>query len=66
MSRSIRSLVGGSILQSRKRLLAEAHCVYPGVLLQEMIVPLMAETEMQANGAEQHPSNRSWSSSVSI
>jgi transcriptional regulator with XRE-family HTH domain len=35
--------------------LAEAHCVYPGVLLQEMIVPLMAETEAQGNVSEQHP-----------
>ena len=35
--------------------LAEAHCVYPGVLLQEMIVPLMAETEAQGNISEQHP-----------
>jgi transcriptional regulator with XRE-family HTH domain len=35
--------------------LAEAHCVYPGVLLQEMIVPLMAEIEAQRNVSEQHP-----------
>jgi len=35
--------------------LAEAHCVYPGVLLQQMIVPLMRELETQGNGALDHP-----------
>ena len=35
--------------------LAEAHCVYPGVLLQQMIVPLMRELETQKSGALDHP-----------
>jgi transcriptional regulator with XRE-family HTH domain len=35
--------------------LAEAHCVYPGVLLQQMIVPLMRELETQTSGALDHP-----------
>jgi len=35
--------------------LAEAHCVYPGVLLQQMIVPLMTELETQGSEAKEHP-----------
>jgi transcriptional regulator with XRE-family HTH domain len=35
--------------------LAEAHCVYPGVLLQQMIVPLMTELETQRTEAKEHP-----------
>jgi transcriptional regulator with XRE-family HTH domain len=35
--------------------LAEAHCVYPGVLLQQMLVPLMRELETQKSGALDHP-----------
>jgi len=35
--------------------LAEAHCVYPGVLLQQMIVPLMRELEKQESEAGEHP-----------
>lgn len=45
----------GESLTSYLARLAEAHCVYPGVLLQEMIVPLMAETETQSDVPEQHP-----------
>src|SRR5260370_8680003 len=35
--------------------LAEAHCVYPGVLLQQMIVPLMTELETQGSETGEHP-----------
>jgi transcriptional regulator with XRE-family HTH domain len=35
--------------------LAEAHCVYPGVLLQQMLVPLMRDLETQGSKAEEHP-----------
>lgn len=35
--------------------LAEAHCVYPGVLLQQMLVPLMKELESQTSGDLEHP-----------
>ena len=35
--------------------LAEAHCVYPGVLLQQMLVPLMRELETQRSEAGEHP-----------
>lgn len=35
--------------------LAEAHCVYPGVLLQQMLVPLMRELEQHQSGALDHP-----------
>src|SRR6266567_1102343 len=35
--------------------LAEAHCVYPGVLLQQMIVPFMTELETQGSEAKEHP-----------
>ena len=45
----------GESLTSYLARLAEAHCVYPGVLLQEMIVPLMVEVETQDNVPEQHP-----------
>jgi len=33
--------------------LAEAHCVYPGVLLQQMIVPFMTELETQGSEAKE-------------
>ena len=45
----------GESLTSYLARLAEAHCVYPGVLLQEMIVPLMGEAEAQGDAPEQHP-----------
>jgi len=45
----------GESLTSYLARLAEAHCVYAGVLLQEMIVPLMVETEAQDNIFDQHP-----------
>lgn len=35
--------------------LAEAHCVYPGVLLQQMLVPLMRELETPGSEAGEHP-----------
>ncbi len=35
--------------------LADAHCVYPGVLLSQMIVPLMAEMEEHPYAAAEHP-----------
>ena len=35
--------------------LAEAHCIYPGVLLQQMIVPFMTELETQGSEAKEHP-----------
>ena len=44
----------GESLTSYLARLAEAHCVYPGVLLQEMIVPLMVETETRGDVPEQH------------
>jgi transcriptional regulator with XRE-family HTH domain/endogenous inhibitor of DNA gyrase (YacG/DUF329 family) len=45
----------GESLTSYLARLAEAHCVYPGVLLQQMIVPLMRGLETQGRGAEEHP-----------
>jgi transcriptional regulator with XRE-family HTH domain len=45
----------GECLTSYLARLAEAHCVYPGVLLQEMVVPLMTEAEVQGNAFDQHP-----------
>jgi len=45
----------GESLTSYLARLAEAHCVYPGVLLQQMIVPLMRELETQKSGALDHP-----------
>ncbi len=45
----------GESLTSYLARLAEAHCVYPGVLLQQMMVPLMRELEMQGSGALDHP-----------
>ena len=45
----------GESLTSYLARLAEAHCVYPGVLLQQMIVPLMRELEQHRSRAEEHP-----------
>src|SRR6266480_2443904 len=45
----------GESLTSYLARLAEAHCVYPGVLLQQMLVPLMRELETQKSGALDHP-----------
>ncbi len=45
----------GESLTSYLARLAVAHCVYPGVLLREMIVPLLEEAETQENVSEQHP-----------
>ncbi len=39
----------GESLTSYLARLAVAHCVYPGVLLREMIVPLLEEAETQEN-----------------
>jgi transcriptional regulator with XRE-family HTH domain len=35
--------------------LADAHCVYPGVLLSQMMIPLMAEMEEHLSAAAEHP-----------
>src|SRR5260370_32291692 len=45
----------GESLTSYLARLAAAHCVYPGILLREMILPLLEEAETQDNGPEQHP-----------
>lgn len=45
----------GESLTSYLARLAVAHCVYPGVLLREMILPMLAEAETQENAPEQHP-----------
>src|SRR5260370_42551980 len=46
----------GESLTSYLARLAEAHCVYPGVLIQEMIVPsVLAEEETRAEAALEHP-----------
>src|SRR5207245_11289580 len=45
----------GESLTSYLARLADAHCVYPGVLLQQMIVPLMAEMEEHPYAAAEHP-----------
>ena len=45
----------GESLTSYLARLAEAHCVYPGVLLQQMIVPLMTELEMRGSEMGEHP-----------
>ncbi len=50
----VRTAFGESLTSYLARL-AEAHCVYPGVLLQQMIVPLMRELETQGSGAGEHP-----------
>jgi transcriptional regulator with XRE-family HTH domain len=44
----------GEGLTSYLARLAAAHCVYPGILLREMILPMLEEAEMQGKGAEQH------------
>ena len=46
----------GESLTSYLARLAEAHCVYPGVLLQEMIVPrVLAEKETSGEAPLEHP-----------
>lgn len=45
----------GESLTSYLARLAAAHCVYPGILLREMILPMLEKTETQGNGPEQHP-----------
>src|SRR3984893_16385779 len=45
----------GEGLTSYLARLAAAHCVYPGILLREMILPMLEEAETQGNGLEQHP-----------
>jgi transcriptional regulator with XRE-family HTH domain len=45
----------GESLTSYLARLAEAHCVYSGVLLQEMIVPLIAEKETRSEASLEHP-----------
>jgi transcriptional regulator with XRE-family HTH domain len=45
----------GESLTSYLARLAEAHCVYPGILLREMILPMLEEAEAQGNGSDQHP-----------
>ena len=45
----------GESLTSYLARLAEAHCVYPGVLLQQMLVPLMRELERHQSEAREHP-----------
>jgi transcriptional regulator with XRE-family HTH domain len=45
----------GESLTSYLARLAAAHCVYPGILLREMILPMLQETETQDNLPEQHP-----------
>ena len=45
----------GESLTSYLARLAAAHCVYPGILLREMILPMLEEAETQDNGPEQHP-----------
>lgn len=45
----------GESLTSYLARLAAAHCVYPGILLREMILPRLVEAETQENEPEQHP-----------
>src|SRR2546425_4840168 len=45
----------GESLTSYLARLAEVHCVYPGVLLQQMIVPLVTGLETQGSEAGEHP-----------
>lgn len=45
----------GESLTSYLARLAVAHCIYPGILLREMILPMLEEAETQGNGPEQHP-----------
>lgn len=45
----------GESLTSYLARLAAAHCVYPGILLREMILPRLEEPEMQSKASEQHP-----------
>jgi transcriptional regulator with XRE-family HTH domain len=45
----------GESLTSYLVRLAEAHCVYPGVLLSQMMVPLMAEREEHPTAFAGHP-----------
>src|SRR5436305_14932551 len=45
----------GESLTSYLARLADAHCVYPGVLLQQMIVPLIQDAKMQGNEDDGDP-----------
>lgn len=45
----------GESLTSYLARLAAVHCVYPGVLLREMILPLLVEAEAREDEPEQHP-----------
>ncbi len=45
----------GESLTSYLARLAAAHSIYPGILLREMIVPLVEELEARDKGTEQHP-----------
>jgi hypothetical protein len=45
----------GESLTSYLARLAVAHCVYPGILLREMLLPMFEEAEAQEKGSEQHP-----------
>ncbi len=45
----------GESLTSYLARLAAAHCVYPGILLRKMILPMLEKAEMQGDGPEQHP-----------
>ncbi|GLV54427.1 hypothetical protein KDH_12740 [Dictyobacter sp. S3.2.2.5] len=50
----MRTAMGGS-LTSYLACLAAAHCVYPGVLLREMVLPMLEEAEAQGSERELHP-----------
>lgn len=45
----------GESLTSYLARLAAAHCVYPGILLRETILPRLEKAETQGNESEQHP-----------
>jgi transcriptional regulator with XRE-family HTH domain len=45
----------GESLTSYLARLAAAHCVYPGILLRELVLPMLEEAEMQDNVPDQHP-----------
>src|SRR5436305_9565996 len=45
----------GESLTSYLARLADAHCIYPGVLLQQMIVPLIQDAKTQGNEQDGHP-----------
>jgi transcriptional regulator with XRE-family HTH domain len=45
----------GESLTSYLARLADTHCVYPGVLLQQMIVPLVQDKDAQSEREDEHP-----------